>query len=307
MYGPKIMNLLSVLGDYESVSGESKYHHYIPKFYLSFFTGRGKKRQVWVFDKRIKKKYKTNTSKIARENNFYTLEEDIEDPLIFEKYLSEIESKSKKVLESIIQTNIFPRDQANAEVLLYFLALTTSRLPQKKDKINDFTEKVVKLTGSLIKEKNPDLKDAIDLLEQGKIKAVTSQSKLVDLYLKSTKTIFNLNLQRNWQLIINETQHDFVTTDSPVCLIWDKPELRRGVYSPGYADKKSVIYFPISPKHCLVGHFTNFRKEIFFRNDRMTLALNSILIFHSYRYIFSKNSDCYYITDEEKITNLYFS
>jgi len=71
-----------------------KNHHYVPSFYLAQFTmSATDDGELFILDKRQRRKWVNTPAKTARSNNFYRLETDSGDPMGMEKALAFVEGR----------------------------------------------------------------------------------------------------------------------------------------------------------------------------------------------------------------------
>jgi hypothetical protein len=80
-----------------------KLHHYVPQFYLKRFTKNGR---FWVFDKSTQTTFRAGPRDVASERYFYRIPEFVgtdADPLILEKYFSEIEGFASEIIALFVE------------------------------------------------------------------------------------------------------------------------------------------------------------------------------------------------------------
>jgi hypothetical protein len=119
----------------------AKNQHYVPQFLLNNFTV-GKKPQIWVFDKKTGKKFKTNIKNVASETKFYDFSfEDIE--LSIEPGLAEVEATAAKLIKTIIKNEGIAHLDENDKIFLsQFFALQFTRTKGHRLRFKDVTEKI---------------------------------------------------------------------------------------------------------------------------------------------------------------------
>lgn len=81
---------------------EVKKQHYVPRFLLRNFTESSKKNQLFVFNKRTEKKFRTSPEQIAHENKFYDFELK-QDKFSLEPLFSDIENIAASIIRKITQ------------------------------------------------------------------------------------------------------------------------------------------------------------------------------------------------------------
>lgn len=75
-----------------------RFHHYVPRFYLSRFVDENGR--LWVFDKYARRIFPTTPENIAGENRFYyfdDLEAIGQDPLLMERQFADLESEARNI------------------------------------------------------------------------------------------------------------------------------------------------------------------------------------------------------------------
>jgi hypothetical protein len=111
-----------------------KRHHYVPRFYLDGFTIPPEHRYIATLKKSDGILFSATSSKIALENDFYTINDDAS----LEDELAKLESKWKLVHNKlIIEKN--PNSLSSQERLIYaeFLAYQLTRTGQYRERLND--------------------------------------------------------------------------------------------------------------------------------------------------------------------------
>ena len=117
----------------------AKIQHYVPQFLLKQFT-KGKKPQVWVFDKWTGKKFKSHVKNVASENRFYDFRFKGNEYTI-EPSFSNIETHASKVIKDIVRENsIANLSNENMFFLSHFFALQFVRTKQHRQLFKDLSE-----------------------------------------------------------------------------------------------------------------------------------------------------------------------
>lgn len=123
---------------------EAKFHHYVPRFYLSNFTNSDNK--IWVYDKQSGKSFATAPDKIAGVNHFYRndeLEELGFDPLIMEKQFSELESEVSNILKDWTRqfdhSNKLIIPEVNRDIISLYITLQLLRTVEAREQIVQFS------------------------------------------------------------------------------------------------------------------------------------------------------------------------
>jgi len=221
---------------------EKKRHHFVPQFYLRYFSKD--KRNIKVFsveERRIITKNAPIRSQ-SYQNYMYGKHRKIEDAI------SLIEKETKKIFEKIVTLKKLPRKRdPDYTTLLVFILYQAVRTSFAAEQINEVIDKFVK---SIIK----------DDVRSGKSKGIGTED--IDKFIVSVKNpgLFNLSIASriipllsdlNCKLIINKTNNEFITSDNPV-IRYNKYYLNdiRGLI--GFACKGLLILFPLTPRYYLI-------------------------------------------------------
>lgn len=136
-----------------------KRHHYLPKFYLDFFSRDG---LLWVYDRERKECRQQTSKNTAVQSQYYSaFGPDGKKHTQVEQFLSVIESLAKPVIVKIDNEEpISPKDK---EALAVFVSFLKVRVPDFEKTINEMTEKNLKIQNEFMfsSEENTDrvLKD----------------------------------------------------------------------------------------------------------------------------------------------------
>lgn len=132
------------------MSTEKKNQHFIPKFYLRYFSYEDNLNQIGVHN--YKTDFTFSTAKLKTQgsrNFFYGKDGRIED------LLSEIEGKLATTLKNIIRKQKPPiKESEDHYLLLYFIALTHLRNPTSVNHIIDSREQLKKQLKNIFPEKD---------------------------------------------------------------------------------------------------------------------------------------------------------
>lgn len=239
-----------------------KNQHYVPRFYLNYFTSSNKK--IFVYDKNIDKVFETSVDNIACQNYFYDsdiLQNNFLEEQYLEKFYSSIESEFAPYymdfIAKIDANTKYEISEEDKQTISRFLSFQIERTSEHREVLRQFTFA---------------LKD--QLLEKG-----VSEEQLVklgfninglnpkDLHIESIihnndfRTVFSEVIQKHiWIILENNTNLPFLTSDNPIAKkanIFDKYRSYGG-----FASKGIEIIFPINPKYLLVFCEREFFKEL---------------------------------------------
>lgn len=214
--------------------------HFVPQFILRNFSISNNK-QLWVFDKLRGVSYLASIRDTASKKNYYEInKESIE--LNTEEILSEIESDCAPILMKIINessvSNISDNEHSKICLFTALQYLRTNKTRDQLEQINKLMAKRLKKDGhsSAAKEFNSS---------KSEIKEITSSA----LYSASLDVMTDFKIKK-FALFLSPDNNQFLISDNPITLYNYKPRYGRG--NLGTRVDNVEIYFPISPKHCLV-------------------------------------------------------
>ncbi len=180
--------------------------HYVPELYLKNFSENG--RQIFVYDKVLQKSFSTSISSIASEQGFYdnSRNQSIENEICL------IESRSgiifKELIESLVSNQFSRIAEQQKSILLQFIWLQMNRTLESRIHF-----------GSIQPYLFSKLMDTPFVSDVGEI---LSQSEVADHHidflssLKEKPAALEMLGGRNFIVVKNETQTDFLTSDEPV-------------------------------------------------------------------------------------------
>lgn len=214
--------------------GIAKNQHYVPRFILKRFVER--KDQIWVFDKRTKKKFKTNIKNIAAETGFYDFTfEDVE--LTYEPFLGHVEGNASVLLKKIARNESLSVLRPETRALLSnFLALQFVRTPQWRYMWDGLGEA---MATSLI-ERGSNLEEIEGFETPTKEKTKLEHMRQIYNHGEFASHFFD----KTWVLLKTTEKDPFWISDNPIAL---QNMNDFGFYGNiGLAVKGIEIYFPIS-------------------------------------------------------------
>ncbi|RUT78050.1 DUF4238 domain-containing protein [Ancylomarina longa] len=284
--------------------------HYVPQCYLRNFSENGK--NLYTYDKIIKKSFCSSTGKVAYEDFFYDLPKkyirNIEQLPFAEKYfekeffsknvevafsslLSKIITKATNWKISNLDTTILDGDEKstfayliviqylrNIKVRNNFSTMFENLAQQSADIIASTIDSNLKVKASLDKEFEPVLHSDIYADPE---------------FLKNCASDL---LKKHWVYYVS-SDNDFITSDNPVLL---KPHLQnQRRFNEGFGMSGVEIILPISPSVLLtiwdsehhkdkLTHSDKFISEISMRKKR---EYNMYQYLHAHRQVFSKTNN----------------
>lgn len=285
-------------------------HHFIPQFYLRNFSESANKRkaQVFVFDQSTMKSFRTLVRNIGARRNFFRVEVEGFDPNYVEDGMAEIEGEIAPRLAEVIETKGFPTDEHLHSVMLLMGNLAV-RNPRFRSTIED---PIIKLVSGamkvslqskcrydyLIRQAQDDgvpirsdisYEDMRAFVDRGNYKIAINQTYLIGLELDAVLRVVELLTRRSWAFVSAPAGSTFTTCDDPVVLAWADGE-DRGLYSPGFGLKETVVMFPISPELALIGLFAEQPRNRIFRRDQVA-AVNTSLAKYATAQLYARDGE----------------
>jgi hypothetical protein len=269
--------------------GDPKQHHFVPRFYLSGFNNpQGK---VWVFDKLTDKIFQTTGENIAKQNQFYRIDELAEDgidALELEKQLAGLEYETSNIINdwfrqwSFSEKLIIP--DINREIISLYIVTQLLRTVEAREQLVQFSNLAIDNYDAYIDAKN--LQAAI-LWDD----AFISQMK---------KRISDCI----WIFGKNESESPFWTSDHPVLV--KTQDNKQWLLGPRIFDEGMYVVFPLSPTmimYCkdpeywkIVKMIENSISPVKFTDDTVQHE-NSGQVGMSNRFIFSSESNFAFAED----------
>jgi len=297
-------------------------HHYVPQFYLrQFSTKKGKEYSIFTFDKTLKKIFISNIKNVCCEDYFYDFMDKI--PYSYYEKYPVNESKSGKKLKKInnikdlaeLKDNEEPIFCASPETFLNRVETEFSKAYKRILELEDLTElnnyekaataMFVLFQWKRTRAQREFIKGLIRnfAIEQiGKTNSVEYIRFLVSLcYLDIPPRYFHLNiifnidneldifLRSGWTLYVNKTSLPYWTSDNPVAI---ENTTSIDPCKPHLIREGCKIYFPLSPKICLLIYDTCFYKfppKILDTDIQSVIEKNKLQFEKSMRQVFSIN------------------
>lgn len=235
---------------------EAKVQHYVPKFLLRNF-GTGKKDRVWVFDKLLGKPFQTNAKNIASESRFYDFDV-AGTALSLETSLSNIESKTKPVVDKILSANSTAcLSNEERSLMAAFLAIQFLRTRAFRMQWSDLPR--------LLREKLERLNERVAPGSQAE-QLITDPSEN-DIKIETTKMLLSAPetygphfFDKTWFLAGTTPSQPFWLGDNPISLQNATDMSPYG--NLGLAVKGIEIYFPLSSTRALAMWCGSLSEEI---------------------------------------------
>jgi hypothetical protein len=224
---------------------EPKLHHYVPQFYLKRFTENGR---LWVFDKQTLRTFKADVRGVAAETHFCRIPEVVgtdADPLIFEKYFSEMEGAAATITDlwfkrlakvALGEKVLIGRDER--WWMSRYIALQHLRTSEQRKIAAVIALDSGEYPKGISKDERANLHaqilagDGSELCEQGAVRDVADQ-------------LYN----SIWMFGRNATTTPFFTSDNPVVIRTSNREMNASKF--GILGKGIDVTLPLSPSIAL--------------------------------------------------------
>lgn len=262
---------------------DPKYHHYVPRFYLSKFADETD--TIWVYDKEKDKTFATSPSNIGGQKKFYQLDELSEggfDPLTLEKQLADLEYQVSNIINDW-EKQFFKYEKLfipdiNRELISTYIAVQLLRTVEAREHL-------------------------IQVLESTRenLKLNASHNSLHATLLWNEELIAKFRDRISeciWIFGRNNSSTSFMTSDHPVII--KTGDNRQWLTGPQIFVEGMYVVFPLSPTlvmYCKDPVYWNTVRAIEHMispvefSDDMVNHENSGQVGMSYRFVFSSNND----------------
>lgn len=253
---------------------ERKKQHFVPQFYLKFFSPEEKGTNVCCYDKENEKSFTTSTRDICREIGFYENEHKKKKPI--EEAFSVAERESNILFLKVIEAeDLSVLDISEFSKLLTCLLLFKQRTKKRRNIVSDARKEWMKringrFTDWQVVPKHDDWERSEHLLS------------IIETYEEELMIL----CKNNWELIINKTQIPFWTSDDPIVQQLVNNDKR-------FPEPYVKNYFPITPKllmhsEPLISNGARlFRTET--KDEKIISNMNRLTFKNAYRFVFSRD------------------
>jgi len=287
--------------------------HYVPQFYLKYFTNNQK--ELERFDCKNRQILLPKGPKgVCSEDFYYGVQTGTRDETSqqVEKYFQTLENhispKIKPIFTKIMNSSeIQPNDKWN---IAFLMSMIWIRGPEMREQINKMAGDVIKHTTKFIFSTKPKLLDELDRkvgwkdsdekirkqcrssILNGDLNVVVDNSQHM-LMFNFIDKFANLFYGQDWVVYISKADRTFITTDNPVTVVI--PETK-GFYGPTFLQR--THYFALTPNICIIAREPHsfggkkFHRKTLFNKDCWQIAnLNFLLGGYANRYAYSCDKD----------------
>lgn len=239
---------------------EPRKHHVVPAFYLKRWEERG---QLLVVDKQLNTAYRARADRVARETDFYRLDEEVfteGDPLRIERLLGAVEGLMAETIVDLVDRGC-PIDDNHVEALAMFYATWVFRSHEYRDRVQRTVDSLSR--SGRITASNRHLAQWM---------AGRGASSMLLWSEKDFETLRSALVNRRWKLVSTPT----------ALLACDTPNRWRDDIAEPLID----IFLPLSPHHLVVAVPRNFPVPTV-ASAAQVAGWNSTLVGRARRWIFA--------------------
>jgi len=300
-------------GSYPLMS-EPRQQHYIPRFYLSGFADtRILKREgqevIWVYEKG-KEPRRSSPIKEARRRDFYSFEQDGIRRGEAEKWLGDLEDQVAPIITTLVNER---RDLTETEKswLALFAGIMQTRTPAgrrlSENRIDPFVNKIMKEKAAdpsafrefLEETFDPMYMPGFDIdnpqqVEQLRQEILSGKSEEISKdpqfelasMIEVGKKVGSVLFEMNWQIIYNESDDLFLTSDDPVVSWRMDVEANRLYLREGVDRPNANVWLPLCREICLrMNKECDPRHKIW--DDSSVRYINKTMVWTADRWIFA--------------------
>lgn len=212
------------------MSDNSKNHHFVPRSILKNFSIKGKRKQIYVYDKKLNKSFPTGFSGAGSENYFNTIKSS-EGNFNFEPLFDVFDSKLARISQKLIQERSFDLFNENDfNDLILIIAIQYCRVKMRRTNFQTFNDDVTSWARELL-GKDFEIKPPLD---DEQIKEITFQ-----------------HIQNIEPLLETLSKKDIYLAVGRSIPLWtsDNPVVMHNIYTTGklgFNQRGIEIYYPIS-------------------------------------------------------------
>jgi hypothetical protein len=281
----------------------SSVHHYVPQFYLKYFTTDIKKPKVWAYQ-RNKPPFQPHVKNIAGETDFYKFVDSRtgEPSNEIEQVFSTSETLAKGILDALNKPGKIKLSHEDHGNLMYFIGSLYTRGMSHRLKqanmMNAMSKKLVqvkamhkesfiddlKKTGNFTTEEKAEELRQYALKGEYDLKSNPRDSYFLKLSLETMQEAYLALVGKDAYLVINKTDRELITSDGPVSIHMAKnlPAHMSGGLMNG------IIILPVAPNKCIVLKNKGSKAPGKYLNGSLLEEINGRTMFNAYRYVFSK-------------------
>jgi hypothetical protein len=221
---------------------ETKNQHYVPQFYLRYFSID--KKNVGVYILKSEKNIPSASIKgQASRDYFYS------DNIEMEKALSDLESCAKKVLDKIIAAPTEPLSKEDKNTLFDFTVIQLGRTKVPASRVNQWYEERERSLSEVFSKMSTDTGgDQGESLKEKVLHLIGKPPSSPAQYsVDAHDQIRDIMRDLSVKILVNKTGKSFITSDNPVAK-YDQFMERMKQDSYALGSRGLQIFFPLSPQ-----------------------------------------------------------
>ncbi|HEY9084429.1 MAG TPA: DUF4238 domain-containing protein [Candidatus Tyrphobacter sp.] len=296
----------------------AKRHHFISQCYLRGFTENPASPKLFVVDFKKRRMFLATLANVALQRDFHTIDALGVEPDIVEKKLAEgFESDLGPALRRIVATGSLD-DEKDRGLVFFFMALLFIKNPAMRDTIGEFIGRVAEFQMKM-KAANPEAweADMARAKSEGTIPQDADTSEMRRHVLKGNfkyglsvpghlhmefRTVSDLLPYfhgRKWMLCRSAAgQTGFITSDNPVCLMWQDPSRRE---PPGLGGYRTQLVFSVSNELAILGTYESAGRTVE-ADDDLIAVINGNILPSVNRQVYARAGDFMYAMPHNKAT-----
>lgn len=272
---------------------------------------------MFVVDLIERRSFQPNTTGIALEGDFHTVEAEGQPADVVETALSKFEGEVAPALARTIASASFTSDE-DKSLVLTFATLLLVKHPLMRTMMNDLVNMVMHHT-SKAQASDPEAwaKKIKEMIAAGEMPPDTDIEKLrqsilsekheiglstgahLEMEFGVAEELFPLLAQRRWN-VYKATSGEFVTCDRPVALIWTDPKRNDPI---GLALRNTRVLFPLSPTVAISGGF-ELTDSIVEVGAEDVAKINGRIILNAGRQVYARDDEFEYMMQHNARTKL---
>lgn len=287
-----------------------KRHHYIPRFYLNWFSDPTYENNVWVYDKDTGNVFNATPANIGCEKHYHTFVNELgeKDTETIEKLYESVETPAGALFKKL-HNGSHLNDEDKASFAMFATTMMV-RVPNYRNNIEKVSAEVIdQMNKVLAADKDAYEKSyrrfqkatgtpediPVEELRQfvlgGEYTLTVDPQFSLALSVKNILYLYGIFHKMKW-IFIKATDYKFLTSDNPL-FYYDPTHDRNSFYGVGLANKNIEVTLPLSRKLCAIGGWELKSDYYTVQGKSETVkAINRRTVLSALRYVFSsENSD----------------
>lgn len=288
------------------MSNRTERQHFVPAFYLAQWAMPQERHgKLRVFDRTNGRSRPSTPDGEGFARDFYLIESR-EAPQAVEDMLAKLEGIGSTAISEAVTTNSLPTTSEGLHRLMSFVAMQAARTQRVRQNLSNFYNDVhlrmldayadhPEAFVNAMREVDPELSDAQtkkayselgELLQAPCVRVQMDQTTLIRDTLDAAVCIEDMLCLRHWQLSVAPADRQFVTSDDPVVLDFEKGVAEGFLNSPDFGRPDTIVSFVLGPRHLIIGYAFQpaERRRDFSRED--VAAYNTRAVWNAVRWVY---------------------